>query len=50
MISEQIEYKNDVMICFWYSIEKGLLDQAQKIFKLDPILGIIMKDLRKNGA
>ena len=50
MISEQIEYKNDVMICFWYSIEKGFLNQAQKIFKLDSILGIIMKDLRKNGA
>ena len=50
MISEQTDYKNDVMICFWYSIEKGLLNQAQKVFKLDPIIGIIMKDLRRNGA
>ena len=38
-----------MLISFWFAIHKQFLLEAQIIFKLDKIIGVIIKNLRKNG-
>lgn len=45
-----IEFKYEVMICFWFSINIELLEAARILYKLDPIIGEIMKNFRSPEA
>ena len=38
-----------MMLCFWFSIHKEALQEAQFLYDLDPIIAKIMKTLRERG-
>ena len=50
MIMTPLEYKYEVMICFWFSIDIEYLEAAIYLYDRDPIIGEIMKNLRSPEA
>lgn len=43
-------FKYEVMLCFWFAIHCEAVEEAQLIYKIDPIIESIMKNLRAAGA
>lgn len=40
-------YKREVLLCFWLTIELGRIKVAKMIYGLDPIIAIVMRNLRE---
>lgn len=38
------------MLCFWFAVDNGSLEEAQLIYRQDRIISLIMKNLRERGA
>ena len=38
------------MLCFWFAIFRGALEEAQYLYTLDPIIPQIMKSLKEKGV
>ena len=45
-----IEYKHEVMLCFWFSIHLEMFNAAVILYKMDPIIEDIMKNFRSDKA
>ena len=42
-------FKYEVMLCFWFAIHCEAVEEAQLVYKIDPIIESIMKNLRVAG-
>ena len=45
-----IEFRHEVMLCFWFAIHLEMFNAAILLYDLDPIIEDIMKNFRTDKA
>ena len=46
----KIEFKYEVMLCFWFAVHREQVDMVRMIFDIDPIIDKILRVIRITGA
>ena len=50
MLMGHVEFRHEVMLCFWFSIHLEMFNSAVILYEMDPIIKDIMKNFRTDKA